>query len=57
VEPVNCVRAAPEQKQEEERKSDTIIALDITTTMTATDPWILFLYALKAPPLASFLAI
>ena len=52
VEPVDDVRSAAEQKQAEEvkeRKSNTVIALDMTTTMTGTDPWMLFLYALKAP--------
>jgi hypothetical protein len=52
VEPVDDVRSAAEQKQaeeEKERKSNTVIALDMTTTMTGTDPWMFFLYALKAP--------
>ncbi len=50
VEPVDCVRAAEQkQEEEEESKSNTIIASDMTTTMTAADPWMLFLYALKAP--------
>jgi hypothetical protein len=52
VEPVDDVRSAAEQKQaeeEKERKSNTVIALDMMTTMTATDPWMLFFYALKAP--------
>ena len=52
MEPVDDVRSAAEQKQAEaepESKSKTVIALDMTTTMTGTDPWMLFLYALKAP--------
>ena len=52
MEPVDDVRSAAEQKQaeeEKERKSNAVIALDMTSTMTSTDPWMLFLYALKAP--------
>jgi hypothetical protein len=54
VDTVDSVRVAGEQKkEEEERKSNTVVHLDMTTTLTATDPWMLFLYALKAPALLS----
>jgi hypothetical protein len=48
VDTVDSVRVAGEQKkEEEERKSNTVVHLDMTTTITATDPWMLFLYAPK----------
>lgn len=34
---------------EEEKRSTTTTTTTIETTMTTTDPWMLFLYALKAP--------
>ena len=54
MEPAEYVKVEAEpkvrEKEEKESKSDTIIAPDMAiTTMIATDPWMLFLYALKAP--------
>src|SRR5687767_12188748 len=52
---IDCVvsAAAEEDKQEQEDEkinNNTVITLEMETTVTtATDPWMLFLYALKAP--------
>lgn len=45
---IDSVAAAAEEKQEQEKNNDTVITLQTVTTIT-TDPWMLFLYALKAP--------
>ena len=52
---IECVEAAEAKKdekdQEDEKKenNNNAFSLELATTIRATDPWILFLYALKAP--------
>jgi hypothetical protein len=41
--------AVEEEKQEQEKNNNTVVTLETATTTTSTDPWMLFLYALKAP--------
>jgi integrase len=47
---IDCVAAEEDKQEQEDEKNNTVITLEMETTVTTpTDPWILFLYALKAP--------